>query len=292
MASGLTWGVRGGIETATSNGDFGAYVGLSRGIDGAARAAVWAAGELIRDPYTGAKKGEVLAHVELLVGLRSPARRATSGGSSSSTRRSCPWTLRLGLTWPVELEIRQDGRTISGFFPYGSGSMAVVADRGKVRKEYFRPRAFRFAVEDPTREINLLVGHDYGKPLASKRGRVVRPRRRGDGAQFHGPSPATRAAADVDARSSSVDSVGARAWRLARIQGPARWHCPECGAPDTRGGQPRRLRAGDCRGGAARNERRDSRRSTRKQVLTCASPPWDRTYPRGLTGGPDCGCKH
>ena len=64
--------------------------------------------------------------------------------------------------WPVELEIRQDGRTISGYFPYGSGSMAVVADRGKVRKEYFRPRAFRFAVEDPTREINLLVGHDYG----------------------------------------------------------------------------------------------------------------------------------
>ena len=58
-ANGVTWGVRGGIETATAAGDFGAYIGLARGIDGAARAAVWSAGELIRDPYTGAKKGEV-----------------------------------------------------------------------------------------------------------------------------------------------------------------------------------------------------------------------------------------
>ena len=59
MASGLSWGVRGGIEVNTSAGDFGAFVGLARGIEGAARAAVWSAGELIRDPYSGAKKGEV-----------------------------------------------------------------------------------------------------------------------------------------------------------------------------------------------------------------------------------------
>ena len=72
--------------------------------------------------------------------------------------------------WPVELEVRQDGRTLSGFFPYGSGSMATIADRGRTRKEYFRPRAFRFAVEDPTSEINLLVGHDFDKPLASRQG--------------------------------------------------------------------------------------------------------------------------
>ena len=74
--------------------------------------------------------------------------------------------------WPVELEVRQDGRTLSGFFPYGSGSMATIADRGRVRKEYFRPRAFRFAVDDPTREINLLSGHDFDKPLASKQART------------------------------------------------------------------------------------------------------------------------
>ena len=50
--------------------------------------------------------------------------------------------------------------------------MATIADRGRTRKEYFRPRAFRFAVEDPTSEINLLVGHDFDKPLASKQART------------------------------------------------------------------------------------------------------------------------
>ena len=59
MASGLTWTMRGEIETNTANGDFGAFMGLSRGIEGAAIAAVWDAGQLIRDPYSGAKSGEV-----------------------------------------------------------------------------------------------------------------------------------------------------------------------------------------------------------------------------------------
>ena len=59
MASGLTWTARGGIDTATGNGKFGAYVGLARGVEGAGIAAVWEQGQLIRDPYTGATKGEV-----------------------------------------------------------------------------------------------------------------------------------------------------------------------------------------------------------------------------------------
>ena len=58
-AAGLTWGSRGEIETATTAGKFGAFVGLGRGIEGAAVAAVWEAGQLIRDPYTNAAKGEV-----------------------------------------------------------------------------------------------------------------------------------------------------------------------------------------------------------------------------------------
>ena len=58
-AAGLTWRVRGGIEAATAAGDFGAFVGLGRGIRGAAVAAIWDAGQLVRDPYSGAKKGEV-----------------------------------------------------------------------------------------------------------------------------------------------------------------------------------------------------------------------------------------
>ena len=57
--NGLECSVRGEIETATANGDFGAFVGRSRGIEGAAVAAVWEGAELIRDPYGGAAKGEV-----------------------------------------------------------------------------------------------------------------------------------------------------------------------------------------------------------------------------------------
>ncbi len=57
--NGLDWGVRGDIDTATAAGDFGAFVGLGRGIQGAGVAAIWNAGMLIRDPYTAAAKGEV-----------------------------------------------------------------------------------------------------------------------------------------------------------------------------------------------------------------------------------------
>ena len=57
--AGLSWMARGNIDTATADGDFGAFVGRGMGIDGAGVAAVWEAGELIRDPYSGAARGEV-----------------------------------------------------------------------------------------------------------------------------------------------------------------------------------------------------------------------------------------
>ena len=57
--AGLSWMARGEIETATDDGDFAAFVGRKRGIAGAAVAAVWEAGELIRDPYSGADSGQV-----------------------------------------------------------------------------------------------------------------------------------------------------------------------------------------------------------------------------------------
>ena len=59
MRWGLGWVTRGEIEAATAADDFGAFVGLGRGLDGSGVAAVWEAGELIRDPYSGAAKGEV-----------------------------------------------------------------------------------------------------------------------------------------------------------------------------------------------------------------------------------------
>ena len=55
--AGLSWMARGDIEANTAADDFGAFVGL--GLDGAGVAAVWDAGELIRDPYSGAAKGEI-----------------------------------------------------------------------------------------------------------------------------------------------------------------------------------------------------------------------------------------
>ena len=58
-ASGIDWTTRGGIDTATANGDFGAYIGLASGVEGAAIAAVWESASLIRDNFSGSSKGEI-----------------------------------------------------------------------------------------------------------------------------------------------------------------------------------------------------------------------------------------
>ena len=57
--AGVSWSARGSIEDTTANNKFGAFIGRRMGIDGAGVAAVWEAGELIRDPYTDAAKGTV-----------------------------------------------------------------------------------------------------------------------------------------------------------------------------------------------------------------------------------------
>ena len=72
MGNGITWATRGGIDTNTANGDFGAYVGLGRGIDGAGIAAVWEDGQLITDPYSGAKEGAVQLTLNYLWQLAFP----------------------------------------------------------------------------------------------------------------------------------------------------------------------------------------------------------------------------
>ena len=58
-ANGITWSTRGDIETATTNGKYAGFIGLKRGQAGTAVAPVWSAATLIRDPYSGAKSGEV-----------------------------------------------------------------------------------------------------------------------------------------------------------------------------------------------------------------------------------------
>ena len=53
--SGLSWTVRGEIETGTTNGKFGAFIGRGRGLQGAGTAAVWNSGIFIRDPYSASR---------------------------------------------------------------------------------------------------------------------------------------------------------------------------------------------------------------------------------------------
>lgn len=68
-----------------------------------------------------------------------------------------------------ELEVRQGGGgaiTLAGRFQYGS--TATLSDRGRVRKERFEPHAFAFAVDLPDRQIHLLSGHSFDRPLAAK----------------------------------------------------------------------------------------------------------------------------
>ena len=72
-------------------------------------------------------------------------------------------------------EVRQDGDGLSGAFFYDS--LTVIADRaamlevraGGARKQQVVPGAFRFALQDEGREIQLLLGRDYDRPLASRR---------------------------------------------------------------------------------------------------------------------------
>ena len=64
--NGLAFSSRGGIEADTANGDFAAFVGRSRGIEGAGVHALWSAGQLIIDEITKAKSGEVLLTMNYL----------------------------------------------------------------------------------------------------------------------------------------------------------------------------------------------------------------------------------
>lgn len=76
------------------------------------------------------------------------------------------------------LEIRKRGSgelALSGSFPYGVP--AVLSDggrNGRPKKEVIAPGAFDYRINTPSehggkKDIHLLSGHDFGKPLASVR---------------------------------------------------------------------------------------------------------------------------
>jgi len=75
--------------------------------------------------------------------------------------------------WMGDLEVRaarKGRRKLRGRFPYKK--RAVLSDGGRKggrpQKETFAPKAFAYRVEAADKEIHLLVGHDFNRPLASK----------------------------------------------------------------------------------------------------------------------------
>ena len=65
-AAGVSWRTRGGIDVNTANGDFGAAIGLARGITGAGVVPVWESASMIRDPYSSASSGKILITLHTL----------------------------------------------------------------------------------------------------------------------------------------------------------------------------------------------------------------------------------
>lgn len=75
----------------------------------------------------------------------------------------------------LELRAAGDGsRRLKGRFPYKKRAVLDAGGKGRrPKKEEFAPKAFSFAVDDPDRDIHLLVGHTFDKPLASKAAKTL-----------------------------------------------------------------------------------------------------------------------
>ena len=75
--------------------------------------------------------------------------------------------------YPCKIEVRNNGgvSSIVGEFLYND--IATISDRGTVRKETFSPGAFDFVLQDEARDVHLLSGHSFDKPLASRSGRSL-----------------------------------------------------------------------------------------------------------------------
>lgn len=71
----------------------------------------------------------------------------------------------------LELRAAGDGtRRLTGRFPYAKLAVIDAGGHGRrPRKEQFAPKAFSYAVEDAERDVHLLIGHSFDKPLASKK---------------------------------------------------------------------------------------------------------------------------
>ena len=101
---------------------------------------------------------------------------------------------------PGQLEIRQEAglRVMIGAFPYGT--LATISDRGVVRKETFLPNALGYSIEDSSRKIDILVGHDFGKPVASRQSGTLQIRDTPRAVEFEAqlPDPAPSWVVDME----------------------------------------------------------------------------------------------
>ena len=135
------------------------------------------------------------------------------------------------------LELRQVGgaRQIVGRFPYGR--TATISDRGSVRKERINSRAFGFTIDDqPTAKIDLLVGHDFGKPIASRQSGTLRLAHDDDAVTFEADLPLDPPTWVIDAEKAVSSGVmtglspGFRVPPRATVPG-AETLIPEAGNP-------------------------------------------------------------
>ena len=206
---------RGDIETGSAADDFGALIGLARGIEGAAVMAMWDAGQLIRDPYGGAATGEVALTLNYLWGFAVPrasnfarikfvAQRGTArspreppagsglcGPPLAGRRRPTDEAPMSERTERRYVELRQaEGRVIEGV-AVRYGDVAVI---GAAFRERIEAGAFgRVADAD----VILNAQHDRTTPLARTGGGGLSFADSAESLSLRADLPETRAADDV-----------------------------------------------------------------------------------------------
>lgn len=80
--------------------------------------------------------------------------------------------METGAALGAGLELRRQGDgsvRLSGSFPYNRPALLTDGGRrGRPVKEMIAPRAFAYTLEDEARDVMLLFGHSFDKPLASR----------------------------------------------------------------------------------------------------------------------------
>ena len=106
-----------------------------------------------------------------------------------------------------ELEIRQfkGAKIVAGIFRYDRAG--ILVDRGKVRKERFSRGAFRYAIDDESLKLDFLSGHDFGKPIASRRAGTLDIVDNGDNVTFQATLPADPPTWVVDAEKAIAAGI-------------------------------------------------------------------------------------